>query len=77
MLIESTKDFKHVQAVGNGNVKSLEAIWLRVSNAVNRHHELGKSYEENHLIVTCLQFQKFSSLPSWHEAWQHGGRYGV
>lgn len=68
MLIESTKDFKHVQAEGNRNGKSLEAFYLRVSNAVTRHHEHGKSYKEKYLIGACLQFQKFSLLSSWHEA---------
>ena len=37
----------------------------------------GSLIKENKLIGVRLQFQKFSPLSSWWEAWQHTGRYGA
>ena len=34
----------------------------------------GHSYKGKHLIVALLQFQRFSPLSSWQEAWQQAGR---
>jgi hypothetical protein len=31
---------------------------------VNRHHDQGKSYKEQHLIRDVLQVQRFNPLPS-------------
>ena len=33
--------------------------------------------KEKHLIGAGLQFQRFSPLSSWQEAWQHAGRHGA
>ena len=45
--------------------------------AVNRHHDQGKSYKGQHLIGAGLQFQRFSPLSSWQEAWQPAGSDGA
>jgi hypothetical protein len=37
----------------------------------------GSFYKGIHLIGDGLDFQRFSSLSSWWEAWQHSGRHGV
>jgi hypothetical protein len=39
---------------------------------VKGHHDEGNS-----LIGSGLQFQRFSPLSSWWEAWQHAGRHWV
>jgi hypothetical protein len=47
-------------------------IWrcLRVSIAVERHHDQGNSYKGQHLVGAGLKVQRFSPLSSWQEAWQ-------
>jgi hypothetical protein len=45
--------------------------------AVKRHHDQGNSYKGKHLIGAGLQFQSFSPLSSWQEAWQHANRLGA
>jgi hypothetical protein len=47
-----------------------DVILVRVSIAVNRHHDQGKSYKGQYLIGSGLQVQKFSPLSSRQE---HGG----
>ena len=44
---------------------------------MKRQHDQGNSYKWHHLIGTGLQVQRFSSLSSRWEAWQHLHRYGV
>jgi len=44
---------------------------------MNRCHEHSNSYKRKHLIGAVLQFQRFSPLSPWQEAWQHAGRYGA
>jgi hypothetical protein len=44
---------------------------------MKRHRDHHNSYKEKHLNGADLQFQRFSSLSSWQEAWQHAGRYGA
>ena len=39
---------------------------------LRRHHDQGSSYERKH-----LQFQRFSLLLPWWEAWQNLSRHGV
>jgi hypothetical protein len=50
---------------------------LRVSIAVKKHHDQGNSYKCKTLIGAGLQFQRFSPLSSWPEAWQCAGRLGA
>ena len=45
------------------------------SIALKRQHGHSNFYKEKHLIVAGLQFQRFSTLSSWWEAWQHTGRH--
>ena len=45
--------------------------------ALERHHDQSNSYKGKHLIGAGLQFQRFSSLSSWWEAWQDKGRHGA
>jgi hypothetical protein len=33
--------------------------------------------KKQHLIGAGLQFQRFSSLSSWQEAWHSAGKHGV
>ena len=40
-------------------------VQVRVSMAVNRHHDHDSSYKGNHLIGAHLQFWRFSPLSSW------------
>jgi hypothetical protein len=47
------------------------------SIALKRHCDHGNSYKGKHLIGACLQFQTFSPLLSWWEAWQYTGRHSV
>jgi hypothetical protein len=35
------------------------------------------SLKREHLIGSGLQFQRFSLLSSWWEAWEHPGRHGA
>jgi hypothetical protein len=52
------------------------SVLVRVSIAVKRHHDHGNSYKKKkHLVGAGLQFQRFSSLSSWQEAWWHTGRH--
>jgi hypothetical protein len=44
---------------------------------VKTHHNQGTFSKGGHLTGTGLQFQRFSPLSSWQEAWQHSGRHGV
>ena len=44
-------------------------VLVRVSIAVNRHHDQGNSYEGQQLIGAGLQLQRFSPLSS---RWEHG-----
>ena len=46
-----------------------------VSIAVKRYRDQGNSYKGKHLIGSGLQFQRFCSLSSWWEIWQHAGRH--
>ena len=41
------------------------------------YHGQGNSYKGKRFIVTGLQFQRFSPLSSWWEAWQNPGRHGA
>ena len=41
--------------------------------AVKKHQDHCNSYKEQHLIGAGLQFQRFSLLSSWREAWYHAG----
>jgi hypothetical protein len=41
---------------------------------VKRHRNGGNPYKGKHFIGACLQFQRFSLLSSWQEAWQCAGR---
>jgi hypothetical protein len=45
--------------------------------SVNWHHDQDNSYKGKHLIKVGLQFQRFSSLSLWWEAWQPAGRHGA
>jgi hypothetical protein len=45
--------------------------------ALKRHLDQSSSYKWQHLIEAGLQFQRFSSLSSWWEAWQHARRHGT
>jgi hypothetical protein len=45
--------------------------------AVERYRDQGTSYKRQHLIGACLQFQRFSPLSSWQEAWQYDSRHGA
>jgi hypothetical protein len=56
--------------------KNTNAVLVRVSIVVKRHHDQGISYKGQHLIVAGLQVQRFSPLSSWQEAWQCPGRNG-
>lgn len=46
-------------------------------NTVKRNHDQGNSYKGKHVLGAGLQFQRFSPLSSWWEAWQCAGRYGA
>jgi hypothetical protein len=50
---------------------------VRVSMVVKKHHDHRSSYKSKHLIGAGLQFQRFSSLSSWWEAWQSAGRHSA
>jgi hypothetical protein len=50
---------------------------VRVFTVVKRHNDHSNIYKGEHLIGTGLQFQRFSSLLSWWEAWQHAGRHSA
>jgi hypothetical protein len=45
------------------------AACLRISIALKWHHDNSNSCKGRHLIGASLQFQRFSSLLSWQEAW--------
>ena len=45
--------------------------------AVMGQHEHSNSYKGKHFIGAGLQFQRFSPLSSWQEAWQCAGRHGA
>jgi hypothetical protein len=53
------------------------SVLVRVSIAVERHHNHGNSYKGIHLIEAGLQFQKFSPLSLWQEAWWQAGIHGA
>ena len=53
----------------------LTSVPVLGSIAVRRHHDHGNSYKEKHLTGTGLQFQRFSPLSSWQEAWQYSDRH--
>jgi hypothetical protein len=36
-----------------------------------------ETHKRQHLIGAGLQFQRFSPLSSWQNAWQRPGRYGA
>jgi hypothetical protein len=55
----------------------LYIVLVRVSIALKRHHEQDNPYTRQHLIGAGLQVQRFSSLSSRWEAWQHPGRHGA
>jgi hypothetical protein len=44
---------------------------------VKRHHDHGNSYKGKHLVEDGLNFQRFSPVSSWQEAWQRAGRHGA
>jgi hypothetical protein len=48
-----------------------------LSISVKRHHDHRISYERKHLIGAGLQFQRFSPLSPWAEAWQYADRQGA
>jgi hypothetical protein len=52
-------------------------VLVRVSIATKRHHDQGNSYKGQPLVGARVQFQRFSSLSSWQEAWQHPSRCGA
>jgi hypothetical protein len=45
--------------------------------AMKRYHDPGNSYIGATFHWDGLQYQKFSPLSSWQEAWQHPGRHGA
>jgi hypothetical protein len=54
--------------------------WKKLTNwhiAVKRDHDQGNSNKWKHLIEPGLQFQGFSPLSLWWEAWHHAGRLGI
>lgn len=51
-------------------------MFLRVSIAVNRHHDHGNSYKEV-LTGAGLQVHRVSLLSPWQEEWWHSSRHGV
>jgi hypothetical protein len=51
------------------------SVIVRVSFAVKRHHDRGKSYKGQHLIGAGLQVQSFSPLSSRQKAWQYPHRH--
>ena len=59
-----------------GQEAAMQVVLVRVSIAVKRRHDQGNSHK-GHLTGTGLQFQGFSPLSSWQEAWQHPGRHGA
>jgi hypothetical protein len=44
---------------------------------VKRHHDQSTFYKGQYLINVVLQFQRFSPLSSWWEAWHHPGIHGA
>ena len=60
----------------HGSELRVVAVLVGVSITVMRHHDHRNSYKEKHLIGADLQFQRFSPLMLWREAWQHAGRKG-
>ena len=52
-------------------------VLVRVSIAMNRHHDQHNSYKGQHLIGAGLQGLRSSSLSSWQEAWQCPGRHST
>ncbi|EDL86921.1 sodium channel, voltage-gated, type VIII, alpha polypeptide, isoform CRA_d [Rattus norvegicus] len=42
--------------------------------AVKRRHDHSSTCKGNHFIGAGLQFERFSPLSSWREAWLHPGR---
>ena len=52
-------------------------VSVRVCVALKRHHDQGNFYKGQYLIGAGLQFQRFSPLSSWQEAWQCAGRHGT
>ena len=38
---------------------------------------IGNFYKGKYLIESGLQFQRFSPLSPWQEAWQYAGRHGA
>ena len=50
-------------------------VLVRVSIAVERHHNQRNFYKGQHLIGAGLQFQTFNPLSSWREAWRYTGRH--
>ena len=62
-----------------GAVFGLQGIVLvKVSIAVNRHHDQGNSYKEQNLLGAGLQVQRFNPLPSRRkEARQQSSRYST
>jgi hypothetical protein len=48
-------------------------VFVRVSIAVKTLLNHGTPSKRKHLIGAGLQFQRFSLLPSWQEAWWHAG----
>lgn len=44
---------------------------------MKKHDDHGNSYKENHLIVVCLQYLKFSPLLLGGGAWSYVDRHGA
>ena len=44
---------------------------------MKRYHDQGNSYKGKHSIRAGLQFQRFSPLSSWPEAWQFADIHGA
>jgi hypothetical protein len=61
----------------DGNQKSARQVLSQYSIALKTHHDHCNSYKGHHLIGVCLQFQRFSPLSSWWEAWQLAGGQGA
>ena len=44
---------------------------------MKRHHDQDNSNKCKHLIGAGLEFQRFSPLSAWLEAWKCAGRHGA
>ena len=44
---------------------------------MKRHHDQGNSHKGKHVIGVGLEFQRFSPLSSWWDAWKYTGRHSA